>query len=206
LSNGERIENPHYLKNNLIRLKCLQRRLSKKVKGSNNRNKARLAVSKQHEIIINKRLDFLHKVTYKLTHENQVDTICIENLAVSNMVKNHCLAQSISDVSWYKFKELLTYKCDWYGKNLITIGRFAPSSKLCTCGYLNKELKLSDRTWTCPSCNAMHDRDLLAANNIKKMGLHPKNYSGTGCSGELLESSTLVGTMKEENLLIPINT
>jgi len=71
---------------------------------------------------------------------------------------------------------------------------------------LNKELKLSDRTWTCPSCNAMHDRDLLAANNIKKMGLHPKNYSGTGCSGELLESSTLVGTMKEENLLIPINT
>ena len=206
LSNGEKIENPHYLKNNLIRLKCLQRRLSKKVKGSNNRNKARLAVSKQHEIIINKRLDFLHKVTYKLTHENQVDTICIENLAVSNMVKNHCLAQSISDVSWYKFKELLTYKCDWYGKNLITIGRFAPSSKLCTCGYLNKELKLSDRTWTCPSCNAMHDRDLLAANNIKKMGLHPKNYSGTGCSGELLESSTLVGTMKEENLLIPINT
>ncbi|PIV58631.1 MAG: hypothetical protein COS14_08560 [Bacteroidetes bacterium CG02_land_8_20_14_3_00_31_25] len=151
------------------------------------------------------RIDFYDKFTYKLTHENQVDTICIENLAVNNMLKNHCLAQSISDVSWYKFKELLTYKCDWYGKNLITIGRFEPSSKLCTCGYLNKELKLSDRTWTCPNCNTTHDRDLLAANNIKTMGLNPKNYSGTGCSGGLLESSTIVGAKKEENILIPIN-
>jgi len=205
LSNGEKIANPKYLKNDLIRLKCLQRRLSRKVKGSNNWNKARLVVSKQHENITNKRIDFLHKFTYKLTHENQVDTICIENLAVNNMLKNHCLAQSISDVSWYKFKELLTYKCDWYGKNLITIGRFEPSSKLCTCGYLNKELKLSDRTWTCPNCNTTHDRDLLAANNIKTMGLHPKNYSGTGCSGGLLELSAIAGAKKEENILIPIN-
>lgn len=200
LSTGEKIDNPRYLREAMSRLKVLQRRLSKKVKGSNNRKKTRLKVARQHEKITNKRTDFLHKLTYKLTHESQVQTICIEDLAVSNMVKNHNLALSISDVSWGKFKQLLTYKCDWYGKNLITIGRFEPSSKLCTCGKLNNDLTLSDRNWTCKYCKITHDRDILAANNIKRMGLHPKN-TGAGCSSELLELPTIVGAMKEENPL-----
>jgi len=197
LSNGEKIDNPRYLRNDLQRLKVLQRRLSKKVKGSNNRNKARLKVAIQYERITNKRTDFLHKLTYKLTHESQVQTICIEDLAVSNMLKNHKLAQSISDVSWGKFKELLTYKCDWYGKNLITIGRFEPSSKLCSCGELNKDLTLADRTWTCKYCGTKHDRDVLAANNIKNMGLHPKN-TGADSSSVPVESPALAGAMKQE--------
>lgn len=197
-SNGEKIDNPRHLRSDLDRLKVLQNRMSKKVKGSNNRDKARLKVAKIHERITNKRADFLHKLTYRLTHDNQVTTICIEDLAVRNMIKNHRLAQSISDVSWYKFRELLTYKCDWYGKNLIVIGRFEPSTKLCTCGRLNNDLKLSDRTWICKHCGTNHDRDILAANNIKNMGLHPKQKTGTGCSSGLLESLPLGKALKKE--------
>ncbi len=198
LSNGEKIDNPRYLRESLDRLKILQRRASKKVKGSENRKKANLKVARQHEKITNQRTDFLHKLTYELTHDNQVHTICIEDLAVSNMVKNHRLALSISDAGWGKFRELLTYKCDWYGKNLIVIGRYEPSSKLCSCGELNKDLALSDRKWTCKHCGAEHDRDILAANNIKQMGLHPRN-SGAGCSGALLEVSSIDEPTKEEN-------
>ena len=160
LSDGRKIANPRYLKNNLKKLAILQ-----------NRNKARIKVARQHEKISNMRKDFLHKLTYQLTHENQVSTICIEDLAVSNMVKNHKLARSISDVSWSNFRTLLEYKCELYGKNLLVIGRFEPSSKMCTCGYINKELTLADREWTCPICHKQHDRDILAANNIKKFAL-----------------------------------
>lgn len=199
LSNGEKIDNPRYLRKSLDRLKILQQRASKKVKGSQNRKKANLKVALQYEKITNQRKDFLHKLTYGLTHENQVHTICIEDLAVSNMVKNHNLALSISDAGWGMFREFITYKCDWYGKNLIVIGRYEPSSKLCSCGELNKKLSLSDRQWTCESCGETHDRDVLAANNIKNMGLHPRN-SGAGCSGELLEASLLGEPSKEENV------
>ena len=171
LSDGRKIANPRYLKNNLKKLAKLQRRLARKQKGSSNRNKARIKVARQHEKISNMRKDFLHKLTYQLTHENQVSTICIEDLAVSNMIKNHKLARSISDVSWSNFRTLLEYKCDLYGKNLLVIGRFEPSSKMCTCGYINKDLTLADREWTCPICNKHHDRDILAANNIKKFAL-----------------------------------
>ena len=139
------------------------------------------------------RKDFLHKLTYQLTHENQVSTICIEDLAVSNMVKNHKLARSISDVSWYKFRTLLEYKCELYGKNLLVIGKFEPSSKMCTCGYINRELTLADREWTCPICKARHDRDILAANNIKKFAL---SKTGSARPEEPMELPSIDGARK----------
>jgi len=175
LSNGEKIENPKLLIKSEKRLAILQRRLSKKKKNSKNSIKAKFRVSKIYNKISNQRSDFLHNLTSKLINDNQVDTYAIENLNINGMLKNHCLAKSISDVSWGEFVRQLTYKCEWYGKNLITIGRFEPSSKMCSCGYINKELKLSDREWTCPECKAVHDRDILASNNIKKFALSPLN-------------------------------
>jgi len=193
LSNGTKIENPRYLRESINRLKILQYRVSKKQKGSVNRKKANLKVAKVHEKIANRRMDFLHKLTTQLTRENQADTICVENLAVSNLIKNHKLAQSISDVSWSKFIELLSYKCDWYGKNLIKIGRFEPSSKMCNeCGWIKRDLKLSDREWVCENCGCIHDRDINAAINIRN--------TGTGCSVEPVESSTVVGAEKQEKI------
>lgn len=124
-----------------------------------------------YEKVKNQRDDFLHKLSYKLTHDSQVDTICMEDLNVQGMMRNHKLAQSISDVSWSRFVELLKYKCEWYGKNLFQIGRFEPSSKMCTCGKINNDLTLKDREWTCLGCEATHDRDILAAQNIKRFGL-----------------------------------
>jgi len=187
-SNGERIANPRHLKNKLRKLKKIQRRHSRKVKGSNNRKKNRLILAHLHLKIKNQRGDFLHKLTHDLTHKKQVDTIVIEDLAVANMIKNHCLARAISDVGWGEFRRQLEYKCKWYGKNLIVIGRFEPSSKLCSnCGTINSELKLSDREWIC-SCGVKHDRDLLAANNIKNFGLtqYRRNYGNLHASGDVL--------------------
>ena len=195
LSDGRKIANPRYLKNNLKKLAILQKRLSRKQKGSSNRNKARIKVARQHEKISNLRKDFLHKLTYQLTHENQVSTICIEDLSVKNMVKNHKLARSISDVSWSTFRALLEYKCGLYGKNLLVIGRFEPSSKMCTCGYINKELTLADREWTCPVCHTHHDRDILAANNIKKFALSKTRLVEPE---EPVESLSVDKTRKEE--------
>lgn len=171
LSNGKKIKNPKYLRNSERRLKVLQRRLSRKQKGSQNRIKAKFKVAKLHNKITNQRSAFLHNFTHQLTHDSQVDTIAIENLNVNGMMKNHHLAKAIADVSWGEFVRQLSYKCEWYGKNLLVIGRFEPSSKTCSCGYVNQELKLSDRKWTCPKCKKTHDRDILAANNIKKFAL-----------------------------------
>lgn len=171
LSDGRKIENPRYLKNSEQRLKVIQRRASKKQKGSSNRKKANFRVAKLFNKINNQRSDFIHKLTYSLTHESQVETIAIENLNVNGMMKNHYLAKSIADTSWSEFVRQLKYKCNWYGLNLIQIGRFEPSSKLCSCGYVNENLKLSDRKWTCPKCGQKNDRDILAANNIKKFAL-----------------------------------
>ncbi|GAG79956.1 unnamed protein product, partial [marine sediment metagenome] len=123
-SDGQEFENNRYLKSNLGRLKVLQRRASKKVKGGSNRRKANLKVALLHEKITNQRLDYIHKITHKLTNENQIRTICIEDLNIKGMVKNHCLAQALNDVSIGKFYEILGYKCEWYGVNLIKIGRF----------------------------------------------------------------------------------
>ena len=173
LSDGLSIENPRNLKRSLKRLKQSQRALSRKKKGSRNCNKARIKLASIHEKVTNQRLDFLHK-TSKMIVQNY-DTICLETLTAKNMMKNHKLAQALSDIAIGKFNELLEYKAEWYGKNILRIGRFEPSSKLCTCGIINKELKLSDRVWTCKSCGTTHDRDVLASNNIKRMAFHSQN-------------------------------
>ena len=147
------------------KLTKLQRSLSRKQKGSNNWNKQRIKVARIHEKITNTRIDNLHKISHKLISDNQV--IVSENLAVSNMVKNHKLSRAISDMGWSEFKSMIEYKCDWYGKNLSVIGRFDPSSKTCSkCGLINKDLTLNDREWICPNCGTKHDRDINAAMNI----------------------------------------
>jgi len=203
LSNGEIISNPKYLKKSLSKLKRIQRRHSKKVKGSNNREKDRIKLAKAHLKVVNQRKDFLHKLTYNLTHKNQVSTYVIEDLAVNNMLRNHNLAQSISDVSWGEFRRQMEYKCLWYGKNLIVIGRFEPSSKLCSnCGTTNENLKLSDREWIC-DCGAKHDRDLLAANNVKTFGLeqYRRSYGNlNACEDDKVHSVARWSSKKQETL------
>lgn len=194
LSNGKRYSNQKFLEKSEKRLKVLQRRLSRKEKGSKRREKARLAVAKCHERITNMRTNFLHQVTSEIVRESK--TVVIEDLHVEGMLKNHCLAKSISSVSWSEFFRQLEYKCEWNGRNLIRIGRFEPSSKMCSCGVVNKELKLSQRTWTCKACGTTHDRDLLAAENIKRFGLIRNTPAGSG--EERMESSALVGAEKCE--------
>lgn len=147
--------------------------MSRKQKGSNRYKRAKHNVAACHERIRNRRQDFLHKVSKKIVSENQ--TIIIEDLNVEGMLKNHCLAKSIASASWSEFFRMLQYKSDWRGVNLVRIGRFEPSSKMCGCGYIHRDLKLSDRIWTCPECGAVNDRDLLAACNIKKFGLEKQN-------------------------------
>ena len=176
-SDGLKVDNPKYLKESMRRLKIRQKKLSKKIKGSNNRKKSVKIISSTHEKISNKRTDFLHKTSTELVKNN--DTICLETLNVKGMIQNHCLAQSISDVSWSEFNRMLTYKADWYACNILRIGQFEPSSKMCSCGVINQELTLKDREWTCSSCGTHHDRDLLAANNIKKIAFVKQNTVGT---------------------------
>ena len=171
-SDGRTFGNPKNLQKSIDRLKLLQKRLSRKQKGSSNRNKARIKVARLHEHIANCRRDNLHKVTYALTHDNQVRTICMEDLNVKGMMSNHHLAKAVGDASFGMFLTMLEYKCKWYGINLIKIGRFAPSSKTCSkCGHVYKGLKLSERSWTCPKCGTRHDRDYNADCNIKEIGL-----------------------------------
>ena len=173
-SEGLKEENPRYLKNSLERLKHLQRSVSKKVNGSNNRRKAVHKVAILHERISNQRSDFLHKHSYKLVSENQA--IAVETLNISGMLKNKNLARSISDVGWSELFRQLEYKCKMYGKTLLKIGQFEPSSKLCSvCGTINRDLTIQDRNWTCSDCGAHHDRDINAAINIKKMALQAQN-------------------------------
>jgi putative transposase len=195
-STGDKIENPKYLRKQLARLKVLQQRASKKQKGSKNRHKENLKVAKLYEKITNQRKDFLHKTSSKIISENQ--TIITEDLNIAGMVKNHKLAQSISDVSWSEFIRQLKYKAEWYGKNLIQIGRFEPSSKTCSCcGWKNNDLSTKDREWSCQNCYTHHDRDINAAINIKKFGLIKAN-AGQELAKELVEMpiSDLVGENK----------
>ena len=169
------IENPKYLQKSLNKLAILQRKLSRKPKGSSNRNKARIKVARLFEKISNQRQDYLQKVTTEIVRN--YDIICIEDLKISNMLKNHKLAQAISDCGWYTFVEMLKYKCNWYGKELVKVPTFYASSQLCSnCGYKNKDVKdLKVRIWTCPVCNEIHDRDINASKNILQKGLEILN-------------------------------
>ena len=169
-SNGIKYENPKYLNKIENKIKHLQRLYSKKVKGSKNQDKVRLKLAAAYEKLSNKRKDNLHKITTKLIKEN--DVICIENLNVKGMTKNHKLAKAIQDCSFGNLVSMLKYKATWHNRQIIEIGRFYPSSKLChCCDYRMPYMGLEIREWTCPNCGKTHDRDINAAINIKNEGL-----------------------------------
>jgi putative transposase len=177
-SDGSKYDNPRVLRKHELNLKRKQQQLSRKKKGSNNRNKARKKVSRVHLKITNCRSDFLHKLSRRVVDENQV--IVCEDLNVKGMVKNHCLAKSIHDVGWGQFTTMLKYKAEQEGKVYLEVDRFFPSSKTCNnCLYQIDELPLDIREWQCPKCGTLHDRDTNAACNIRDEGLRILT-SGTG--------------------------
>ena len=168
-SDGEKVISPKHYRQAGQRLKFLQRELSRKSKGSNNRQKARVKVAKVHAKVANQRKDFLHKLSSSIVHENQV--ICIEDIAVKNLSRNRHLSRSIMDSGWGEFVRQLEYKSQWYGRSLVKVGRFFPSSKTCShCGCIKGHLNLSERNWTCSECGVVHDRDYNASVNIKAEG------------------------------------
>ncbi|MEU3875555.1 MULTISPECIES: RNA-guided endonuclease TnpB family protein [Streptomyces] len=171
LSTGEKIANPRHERRDRARLAKAQRELSRKARGNGaNRAKARRKVARIHSRICDRRRDHLHKITTRLVRENQ--TIVIEDLSVRNMLKNAKLARAISDAGWGEFRSLLEYKAQWYGREVIAVDRWFPSSKLCSvCGALAERMPLHVRTWTCHGCGAVHDRDVNAARTIKAAGL-----------------------------------
>ena len=169
-SDGEVFENLHFKKSESDKLKRLQKQLSRKENNSNNRNKARIKLAKIYKRITDKKQYYLHQVSNYLIDENQV--ICMEDLNVKGMLRNHNLAGSIQELNFGEFKRMLEYKANWYGRKLVFVDRFYPSSKTCNhCGYVNKKLKLSDRQWVCPDCGELIERDYNAALNIRDEGI-----------------------------------
>ena len=169
-SDGEVFDNLHFKKNESKKLIRLQKQLSRKQNGSNNRNKARVKLAKAYKKINDKKQYYLHQVSNYLIDENQI--ICMENLNVNGMVRNHKLADSIQEMNFGEFRRMLEYKAQWYGRKIVFVDRFYPSSKTCNeCGYVNKTLKLSDRVWICPDCGKIIERDYNAALNIRDEGI-----------------------------------
>ena len=178
-SNGNKYKNHKYLTKSQEKLAKEQRKLSKMVKGSNNRNKQRIKIAKMHKKIQNQRNDYLHKLSRKIIDENQV--ICLEDLKVKDMEQNNKLARNISDASWSRLVSTLIYKANWYGRTIVKVPTDYPSSQLCsTCGYKNSITKdLTIRKWTCPECGTVHDRDINAARNILSKGIELLTKDGT---------------------------
>lgn len=194
-SNGNKYANPKYQTKAEKKIKHLQRLYSKKTKGSKNQEKARLKLATAYEKLSNKRKDYLHKITTKLIKEN--DIICIENLNVKGMTNNHYLAKAIKDASFGTLVSMLKYKAMWNNRQIIKVGRFYPSSKIChCCGHRMNYMGLEIRKWTCPQCNTVHDRDINAAINIKNEGLRILDQ---GTVGNTETEGTLVPSMLVEN-------
>jgi len=195
LSTGEKIANPRHERRDRARLARAQRELSRKAKGSANRAKARRKVAKVHARIADRRRDFLHKLSTRLVRENQ--TVVIEDLTVRNLLKNGKLARAVSDASWTELRSMLEYKCAWYGRELVVIDRWFPSSKLCgTCGTVAAKMPLNVREWTC-DCGAVHDRDVNAARNILAAG-PAASACGDGVRPQRESSRTGRSSMKQE--------
>ena len=172
LSDGSKFDNPKYLANASKRLSAQQKIFARKQKQSKNHQKQKLAVARIYQKVCNQRLDLHHKITHKLICKNQATSYVLEDLGVKNMVKNRKLAKAINDVGLGQFVALLTYKANWYGKNILKVNRFFASSKICShCHHKLDSLPLSVRNWACPSCQTHHDRDINAASNIRKQAL-----------------------------------
>jgi putative transposase len=196
LSTGEKIANPRHERADRARLARAQRELARKDKGSRNRARARLRVARVHARIGDRRRDTLHQLTTRLVRENQ--TLVVEDLAVRNMVKNHSLARAISDAAWHDFRSMLTYKAEWYGRDLVVIDRWYPSSKVCSaCGAIAGKMPLDVRSWTC-RCGATHDRDVNAARNILAAGLAVA-ACGAGVRPQRESSRTGRSAVKQES-------
>jgi len=194
LSDGTIYENIKTLKPNLKKLKYEQRQLSKKKKGGSLRAKQKIRLAKIYERVSNTRKDYLHKVSTEIVKNH--DIICIEDLSVKNMMKNHHLAQAFSDVALGIFYTMLNYKCDWNNKTIVKIDKFFPSSKTCNiCNFIKQDLSLKDREWTCPSCNTKHDRDINASINIRNQGL--KILSGLGTKSDIKQKQVEAFSLEE---------
>ena len=193
-SNGERVANPKFLEVGEKHSKYLHRQVSKKVKGGKNRRRARMLLSRHYERVANRRRDYTHKFTTRIVRENQ--TICVEDLNVQGMASNHHLAKSISSAAFGEIVRQLEYKCKWYGRDFVKVGRWYPSSKTCHhCGYINRGLTLKDRVWICAGCGREIDRDFNASENIRDEGISILSGCGTQSDGKQKGGEALCTSM-----------